>query len=284
MAEITAAMVKELRDKTQAGMMEAKKALTDSDGDMDAAIRILREKHKNMQVKEGRTSAEGIVEAYVREHGHLGVLVEINSETDFVARNEEFVALARFLANHAGSNPTAASIEELLDTVHADTGAPARNRLQETFAKLRENIIFKRFVAFESPGTVEAYIHMGGQIGVLVELTGEGQSVRDLAKEVAMHVAASRPKYLHREDVPPAVVEQEREIVRNRTVGDPKNASKPAEIIEKIIDGGIATFFKETVLLDQPYVREPKQTIAQLVAGKATIARFARYEVGEAGA
>jgi elongation factor Ts len=284
MVEITATMVKELRDKTQAGMMEAKKALTDSKGDMDAAIRLLREKHKNMQVKEGRTSAEGVVEAFVREHSHLGVLVEINSETDFVARNEDFIALARFLANHAAANPTAASVDALLDAVHTDTGAPARNRLQETFAKMRENIIFKRFVAFEGPGTVEAYVHMGGKIGSMVELTGEGTAIKELAREVAMHIAASRPKYLAREDVPAEVVQNEREIVRARTLADEKNASKPAEIIDKIIDGGIGTFYKETVLLEQPYVREPKQTIATLVAGKAQIKRFVRFEVGEASA
>jgi elongation factor Ts len=211
-------------------------------------------------------------------------LIEINSETDFVARNEEFVALARFLAKHAGTHPTAASIDELLDAVHTDTGAPARNRLQETFAKLRENIIFKRFVAFESAGTVDAYIHMGGQIGAMVALTGEGQPIRDLAREVAMHIAAARPKYLRREEVPEEIVAQEREIVKARTMADPKNAAKPAEILDKIIDGGIATFYKESVLLDQPYVREPKQTIAQLIQGKASIERFARYEVGEAGA
>lgn len=284
MAEITAAMVKDLREKTGAGMMEAKKFLTEANGDMDAAIRMLREKHKNMTVKEGRTSAEGVVEAFVREHGHLGVLVEINSETDFVARNEEFVALGRFLAAHAGANPTAATVEELLDTVHAETGSPARNRLQEVFAKLRENIIFKRFAAVESEGTVETYIHMGGQIGTLVELTGEGQSIRELAKEVAMHVAASRPKYLSREEVPSDIVEQERAIVKTRTLEDPKNAKKPAEIIEKIIEGGLATFYKETVLLDQPYVREPKQTVAQLIEGKASVKRFVRFEVGEAAA
>src|SRR5580704_9048671 len=131
MAEITAALVKELRDKTGAGMMEAKKFLTEANGDLDGAIRLLREKNKNITVKEGRTSAEGVIEAFVRERSHLGVLVEVNSETDFVARNEDFVALARFLAKHAGANPTAQSVEDLLDAVHTDTGAPARTKLQE---------------------------------------------------------------------------------------------------------------------------------------------------------
>jgi elongation factor Ts len=266
MADITAAMVKELRDKTQAGMMEAKKALTESGGDMEAAIKFLREKNKNMQVKEGRTSAEGVVEAFVREHNHLGVLVEINSETDFVARNEEFVALAR-----------------LLDATHTESGAPARLRLQEVFAKLRENIIFKRFTAFETEsGTVDAYIHMGSQIGVLVEMTGEGQAIKDLAREVAMHIAAAKPKYLTKEEVPAAVVESEKDLVKSRMMADPKNANKPAEIIEKIIEGGLGTFYKEVALLEQPYIREPKQTVAQLIAGKAEIKRFIRYEIGEA--
>jgi elongation factor Ts len=284
MAEITAALVKELRDKTGAGMMEAKKFLTEANGDLEAAIRLLREKNKNITVKEGRTSAEGVIEAFVREHGHLGVLVEVNSETDFVARNEEFVALARYLAKHAGANPSAQTVEELLDAIDTDSGVSARTRLQEVLAKMRENIIFKRFVAFESAGTVDAYIHMGGQIGSMVELTGEGQAVKDLAREVAMHIAAARPKYLSRADVPASVVDQEREIVKTRTMADEKNANKPAEIVEKIIEGGLNTFFKENVLLEQPYIREPKQTISQLIQGKAEIKRFARFEVGEAGA
>jgi len=283
MAEITAALVKELRDKTQAGMMESKKALVEANGDLDAAIKALREKNSKMTVKEGRTSAEGVVEAFVREHGKLGVLIEINSETDFVARNEEFVALARELAKHAGENPTAATIDELLDATLHTTGAAARLRVQESFAKLRENIIFKRFKSFQSEdGTVDAYIHMGAQIGVLVELTNEGDEIKGLAREVAMHIAAARPKYLKQSDVPDNIVEAEREIVRTRTMDDPKNANKPAEILEKIIEGGLSNFFKANVLLNQPYIRDDKKTVAQLIAGKSEIKRFARFEIGEA--
>jgi elongation factor Ts len=283
MAEITAAMVKELRDKTGAGMMEAKKALVEANGDMDAAIKSLREKNSKLTVKEGRTSAEGVVEAFVREHNKLGVLIEINSETDFVARNEEFVALAREIAKHAGENPTAATIDELLDATLSTTGSAARLRVQESFAKLRENIIFKRFVSFQSEdGTVDAYIHMGSQIGVIVELTNQGDDIKGLAREVAMHIAAAHPKYLKRSDVPAEIVETEREIVRTRTMDDPKNASKPAEILEKIIEGGLSNFFKASVLLDQPYIRDDKKTVAQLLAGKTEIKRFARFEIGEA--
>ncbi len=284
MAEITAAMVKELRDKTQAGMMEAKKFLTEAEGDMEAAIRALREKHKNMQVKEGRSSAEGVIEAFVREHGKLGVLVEINSETDFVARNEEFVALARDMAKHAAENPGAASVEQLLEATHVSTGEPAKNRVQEVFGKLRENIIFNRFVSYQSDGgTVAAYVHMGGQIGVLVELRGEGEEIAKLGREVAMHIASQKPKYLKRADVPESKIVEEREIVAKRTADDPKNASKPAEIIAKIVEGGLGTFFKESVLLEQAYIRDPKMTIEQLVKnGKSEVRRFVRFAVGEA--
>ena len=283
MAEITAAMVKELRDKTQAGMMEAKKLLTEADGDMDGAIRLFRERNAKREVKEGRTSAEGVIEAFVREHAHVGVMVEINSETDFVAKNEEFVALARDMARHAAENPGASSVDELLEATHTASSQPAKLRVQEVFGKMRENIIFKRFAAFTSEsGTVDAYIHMGGQIGVLVELTGEGEAVKTLAREVAMHIAASKPKFLSRADVPEAKLAEEREIVKTRTAADPKNANKPAEILDKIVEGGIGTFFKEQVLLEQPYVREPKQTVAQLIKGKADIVRFARFEIGEA--
>jgi elongation factor Ts len=285
MAEITATMVKELRDKTQAGMMEAKKALTDANGDMDAAIRALREKHKNMTIKEGRTSSQGVVEAFVRDNHKLGVLVEINSETDFVARNEEFVALARDMAKHAAENPNAASVEELLDATHTGTGEPAKNRVQAAFGILRENIIFNRFVAYQSEsGTVGAYVHMGGQIGVLVELTSAGEEAQRLARELAMHIASQKPKYLSRLEVPDSVIEEERAIVAKRTADDPKNASKPAEIIAKIVEGGLGSYFKETVLLEQSYIRDPKLTIEQVIKGKTEIKRFVRYAVGEASA
>jgi elongation factor Ts len=284
MAEITAAMVKELRDKTQAGMMEAKKLLTEADGDMDTAVRLFRERNAKREVKEGRTSAEGVIEALVREHHTLGVLIEINSETDFVARNEEFAALARDMARHAAENPGAASVEELLEATHTESGQAARLRIQDVFAKMRENIIFKRFAAYKTEtGTVDAYIHMGGQIGVLVELTGQGDGVKGLAREVAMHIAAAKPRFLSKDQVPADKLAEERDIVRTRAMADPKNASKPAEILDKIIEGGVGTFYKESVLLEQPYIREPKQTVAQLLKGKAEVTRFVRFEIGEAG-
>lgn len=283
MAEITAAMVKELRDKTGAAMMKAKKALTDAHGDMDAAIKLLREADKHLQVKEGVESAEGVVEAFVREHNKLGVMVEINSQTDFVARNEEFVALARDMAKHAADNPNASSVDELLEATHTATGQPAKLRVQEVFAKMRENILVKRFQAFQTQsGTVDAYVHMGGQIGVLVELTGEGESVKTLAREIAMHIAAARPKFLSREEVPVDKLAEEREIVRKQTMDDPKNANKPAEILEKIVEGGIGRYYKANVLLEQEYIRDPKQTVGQLLKGKAELKRFARFEIGEA--
>lgn len=288
MADVTAAQVKEFRDKTQAGMMDAKRFLTEAGGDMDAALRAFREKNAKAQIKEGRTSAEGVIEAFVREHNKLGVLIELNSETDFVARNEEFVALARDLARHAAENPNASSVDELLEATHIGTGQPAKLRVQEVFAKMRENLIFKRFASFQTEdGTVDAYIHKtggtGGQIGVLVELTGQGDEVKGLAREVAMHVAAARPKFLRREDVPEAKLAEEREIVKTRMMADPKNANKPANILDKIVEGGVGTFYKEQVLLEQPYVREPKQTISQLLGNKAQVKRFVRFEVGEAG-
>ena len=283
MADITAAMVKELRDKTQAGMMEAKKLLTEAEGDMDTAIRLFRERNAKREIKDGRTSAEGVIEALVREHGKLGVLVEINSETDFVAKNEEFVALVRDMAKHAAENPNAASVDELLEATHTETGQAAKLRIQDVFAKMRENIIFKRFAAYRTEdGTVDAYIHMGGQIGVLVELSGEGMEVKTLAREVAMHIAAAKPKYLSKDEVPAEKLAEERDIVKTRAAADPKNAGKPAEIMDRIVEGGVGTFYKEAVLLEQPYIREPKQTVAQLIKGKAEIKRFVRFEIGEA--
>lgn len=285
MSVITAAMVKELRDRTQAGMMEAKKILTETNGDMDAAIKLMREKNKDLTVKDGRTSAEGVIESFVSSDSTLGVLVEVNSETDFVARNDEFVALAKDLAKHASENPTAEHADALLDIKMSATGEPARTRLQETFAKLRENIIFKQFAAIQSDNaTVYAYVHMGGQIGTLVEMKGTGPEIKSLAREVAMHIAAAKPKYLSRADVPTNVVAAEREIVKTRTMADPKNASKTPENLEKTIESGVGTFFKANVLLEQPYVRDGKQSIEQLITGKSEIVSFIRYEIGEASA
>jgi elongation factor Ts len=287
MAEITAAMVKELRERTGVAMMKAKTTLTETDGDMDAAIKKLREESGNVKPKEGRTSAEGVIEGFVREHSKLGVLIEINSETDFVARNEEFIALARDMAKHAAENPGASGVNELLEATHTETGQPAKLRIQEVFAKMRENILLRRFASYQTEtGTVDAYIHKtgsgGGQIGVLVELTGEGDEIKGLAREVAMHIAAAKPKYLTREDVPAEKLAEEREIVITRMKADPKNANKPENILEKIAEGGVNTFYKEQVLLEQPYIREPKQTVAQLLGGKAEVKRFVRFEIGEA--
>lgn len=287
MAQVTAAMVKEFRDKTQAGMMEAKKFLTDADGDFDTALRSFREKNAKREIKEGRTSAEGVVEAFVREHNRLGVLIELNSETDFVARNEEFIALARDMARHAAENPGATTVDELLDATHTETSQPARLRVQEVFGKMRENILLSRFASYQTEdGTVDAYVHKtgaaGAKIGVLVELSGQGEDIKGLAREVAMHIASAKPKYLKKEDVPAAKVDEEREIVRASTLNDPKNASKPENILEKIIEGGLSNFFKTNVLLDQAYIRDPKMTVSQLLKGKSEVRRFVRFEVGEA--
>lgn len=283
MAEITATMVKELRDKTQAGMMEAKKILTEVNGDMDAAIRSLREKNSKLEVKEGRTSAEGLVEAYVNESSTLGSIIEINSETDFVARNQEFADLAKVLASHAAAYAKAKNIDELLDSPLSGTGAPARERLQASFAKLRENLIFKHFdVYLTETGTIDAYVHTGGQVGVLIELKGQGSEIKELAREIAMHISFSNPKYFKKDDVPVADVTQEREIVKTRTMNDPKNASKPPEILEKIIEGGLGNFYKANVLLEQSYIRDEKQTIGGLLKGKSEILRFKRFKIGEA--
>ena len=283
MAEITTAMVKELRERTGIAVTKAKQFLVDADGDMDAAIRAIRESSGNIKPKDGRSTEEGVIEAVVRDGNHVGVLVEINSETDFVAKNEEFVALVRDMAKHAAENPNAASVDELLEATHTATGQPAKLRIQDVFAKMRENIIFKQFASYQTEdGTVDAYIHMGGQIGVLVELTGEGAEIRSLAREVAMHIAAAKPKYLSKADVPDAKLAEERDIVMTRMQADPKNANKPPEILAKIAEGGVNTFYKEAVLLEQPYIREPKQTVAQLLKGLSEVKRFVRFEIGEA--
>jgi len=289
MAAITAQAVAQLRERTGLGMMECKRALTETDGDLEAAVELLRK--KGTKDRGERVAGEGLVVAHVTPDGKTGVLVELNSETDFVARNDDFKQLARTLAQKA-ANSTAETVEALLAEAHADAGLSdptVAGAINAAINRIGEKIVLGRFVRFTAAadGQVTAYVHNtsgsgadGGRVGVLVETTGAGS---DLGREIAMHISFANPKFLTEKDVDPATLAKEREIVTAQAENDPKMAGKPEAARNAMIEGRLRKFLGEIVLLNQPYIRDEKKTISQLVAEQkgAVVTRFARYEVGE---
>lgn len=277
----TAKDVKELREMTGCGMMDCKKALTETDGDKDKAVEFLREKGLATAAKKsGRIAAEGIVKAYV--DGNIGVLVEVNAETDFVAKNEEFQEFVSTVAKTiADTNP--ADVEALKATQCGDT--TIGELLTAKIAKIGENMNIRRFARIETTGAVVEYIHAAGKIGVLVEADAENNdTTKECLKNVAMQVAALNPKYLSSDDVPQDYKDHEKEILMSQLQNDPKNAGKPANIIEKMITGRLAKELKEVCLLEQEYVKaENKESVAKYVAnvGNITLKQFVRFETGE---
>ena len=270
---ITAAMVKELRERTGAGMMECKKALTETGGDMDAAIEHLRKTGlAKADKKAGRTAAEGVVIMAQSDDGKTAVLVEVNSETDFVAKDDNFKAFADKVAQIA-LDTGATSIEELLAAEY-ESGKSVEEARQELIAKVGENIQVRRMVRVETEHMIGAYIH-GGRIGVLVEQEG-GDA--ELAKDIAMHVAAINPAYVDADSVPAEVVEKEKAIL----VAQAEESGKPADIIEKMIQGRLRKFLAEITLLGQPFVKDGDITVEKLLKDKgASIKGFQRLAVGE---
>ncbi len=278
MAQITAAIVKELRERTGAGMMDCKKALVATEGDMEKAIDFLREKGLSQAAKKaGRVAAEGAVVSYVSEDKKTGVIAEVNCETDFVGKNENFQALAKSIAEHiAKTNP--ADVDTLLASEM--NGKTVKDIVTEAIAKIGENISVRRFVRYESAeGMVYSYIHAGGKIGVLVDMKG-GDA--ELGKDIAMQVAAANPQFLDRSVVPASELEHEKEILTEQAHNE--NKDKPANIIEKMVMGRINKYYKEVCLVDQIFIRDEKRelTISKLLKSKnAVVARFARFQLGE---
>ena len=273
---VTASLVKELREKTGAGMMDCKKVLTETDGDIEKAIELLRERGIAKAAKKSdRIAAEGVVTAYVSEDGKVGSVVEVNSETDFVGKNEEFRNFVADVAEQiAKENP--ANVEELLNQKSIkDSTKTVQEILTGKIATIGENLTIRRFARFESNGLVEKYIHGDGKIGVLVELENGNE---ELAKDICMQIAAARPEYLDRESVPQERVEKEMEILKAQAM----NEGKPAEIAEKMVQGRIGKFYAEICLVEQPFVKDPDMKVGKLVESKgAKIIRFARFEKGE---
>ena len=290
---VTASMVKELREMTGAGMMDCKKALSATDGDFDKAIEFLREKGlATAEKKAGRIAAEGLVATTIKDGDKVAAIVEVNAETDFVAKNEVFQTFVKEVVEQA-ADTDAADIDAFKAEKWAlDTSMTVDEKLAAMIAKIGENMNIRRFEKIVSEdGIVVSYIHAAGKIGVLVEAKTESndEKVKEALKNVAMQVAALNPKYVSTDDVPEEYKEHEKEILIAQAKNDPKNANKPENIIEKMITGRLAKELKEICLLEQEYVKaENKETVAKYlemvskeVGTPVELKRFVRFETGE---
>ena len=290
---VTASMVKELREMTGAGMMDCKKALSATDGDFDKAIEFLREKGlATAEKKAGRIAAEGLVATTIKDGDKVAAIVEVNAETDFVAKNEVFQTFVKEVVEQA-ADTNAADIDAFKAEKWAlDTSMTVDEKLAAMIAKIGENMNIRRFEKIVSEdGIVVSYIHAAGKIGVLVEAKTENndERVKEALKNVAMQVAALNPKYVSTDDVPEEYKEHEKEILIAQAKNDPKNANKPENIIEKMITGRLAKELKEICLLEQEYVKaENKETVAKYlemvskeVGTPVELKRFVRFETGE---
>lgn len=281
---ISATLVKELREKTNAGMMDCKKALEENKGDFDAAIEWLRVKGLSSAAKKAdRIAAEGAVAASLNDK--VGVLVEVNSETDFVARNDNFRNFVKDIAEHVGNTTATGELTE--QPFFKNTSMKIGDYLKENIAKIGENIVLRRSQRYEvsAPGVVQTYIHGEGKIGVMIEISGSNSSdVKTLAMDLCLHIAAMNPMAISSDQIPAEVVAKEREILKAKNL----EAGKKADMVDKIVDGQIRKFLAENCLLDQAFVKNPDLKVADYVAqvGKKVgaslvVKRFVRFELGE---
>ena len=282
---ITAQAVKELREMTNCGMMDCKKALTEADGDMEKAVELLREKGLAKAAKKaGRIASEGLVEAYVSEDGKVASLVEVNSETDFVAKNADFQAFVKNVAKIvADENPT--DVEDLKTKKYTGSDMTVEEALRDKILTRGENMNIRRFARFE--GAVVTYIHGGGRIGVAAVFdtdVADNAAFAETAKDVALQIAAAAPAYLNKDEVPADVIEKEKEILRAQAL----NEGKPEAIVDKMVMGRISKYYKENCLVDQEFVKDPDLSVSKMLAAKGkemggTIAvkAYARFEKGE---
>ena len=271
---ISTADIKKLRERTSAGMLDCKEALTEKDGDLEAAVDYLREKGMSSADKSDRVAAEGLVS--VEQEDDTAIIVEVNSETDFVAKNDEFQEVVNDVTDHIlMQQPN--SVDEALEQPLKGDGDTVNQYLKEAITQIGEKITLRRFEILEQDDdqTLATYLHMGGQIGVAVLLEGADE---ELAKNVAMHIAAANPDYLNRDAVPEEEVEKEKQILRKQA----EKEDKPEHIIDKIVNGRLDKFYQQNCLLEQEYIRDTDLTIKELVAEQdATVEKFVRYEVGE---
>ena len=283
----TAKDVQELRQRTGAGMMDCKKALEENNGDLQAAVDFLRKKGiAKADKRVGKSTNEGVVRAEIAENGSTGVLVEVNCETDFVARNSDFQGIAKQVADQALATPAATDAAALMtSSMHGQT---VEEFVKETSAKMGEAVNVRRVARFDTPnGVVGSYVHFNGKIGVLVEVEAEGkkdEALTTLARTLAEHIAAAAPVGVDRDTVPADVVERERAIF----VDQVRASGKPEAMIDKIVSGKIEAYYKDVALLHQAWIREPKTSIQQVVdqagkqvGAKVTVKRFARFQLGQ---
>ena len=284
---ITAEVVRQLREETGAGMMDCKAALVEATGDMAKAREVLRKKGLAAAAKKAtRAATDGAIGSHIADGGRIGVIVEVNCETDFVAKTPDFQSLVKSVAEHIATHAPA-DVAALLEQPFAG-GQKVGQAVQEKIAFLKENMLIRRFARFElaagASGLVAAYIHPpAAKVGVLVELASESAdaaSLQALAKDVAMHLAAASPAaalFVSKDEVPADVIEKEKEIYRAQALA----SGKPANVVDKIAEGKVREYYATFCLLEQPFIREPKTTVGQLLKGKALVQRFARMRLGE---
>ena len=290
---ITAGMVKELREMTGAGMLDCKKALAEAEGSMDKAVEILREKGLAASAKKaGRIASEGMVEIYLSDDNKVGAIVEVNSETDFVAKNQVFRDYVAAVAKQASTTAAADMDAFFAEKWQLDDQYTVKEALSQQVAVIGENLNIRRFEKFEKAqaGKLVSYIHGGGRIGVMIELAceNEAEELVELGKNVAMQIAALNPKFITEADVPADFIAKETEILTAQAMNDPKNAKKPENIIAKMIEGRLKKEFKEFCLVDQPYVKDTDMSVkqyidsvAKVVGAPIEISRYVRFETGE---
>lgn len=291
MAEITVQLIKTLRDKTNAGMMDCKAALSEADGDIAEAETILRKKGiADAEKKAGRAAKEGVIASRIVDGEKTGILVEVNCETDFVAKNENFTAFVEAIIDHIASSDTVDSVEALLAQSFDGDATTLEEFIKAKVGQLGENMGLARFAKYElsGEGAVASYIHMAGRVGVLLEVetgkadTAKSEAFQALVKDMTLQIAAAQPICITREEVPEALVENEKDIFREQM------KDKPAEIIEKIIGGKMGKFYSTNCLLEQAFIKDGDKSIQDLVDGVAketgdeiTISKFSRFAVGE---
>lgn len=291
MAEITVGLIKTLRDKTNAGMMDCKAALAEAKGDIEEAETILRKKGiADAEKKAGRAAKEGVIASRILEEGKTGVLVEVNCETDFVAKNENFQAFVEEILEHISGSDSTDDLNELLAQSFSGDAETLEEFIKAKVGELGENMALTRFAKYElaSEGTVASYIHMQGRVGVLLEVaagkpgTAKNERFQELVRDITLHIAAAQPICVGRDEVPSELVEKEKEIFREQM------KDKPAEIIEKIIGGKMGKFYSTNCLLEQAFIKDGDKTIQDLldevgkeVGDEISVARFHRFAVGE---
>ncbi len=284
---ITAKMVAELRERTGSGMMDCKKALTQTDGDIEKAIEVLREKGLAAAAKKaGRIAAEGLVATYVVEDNSVGAIVEFNCETDFVAQNKDFIEMSKNLAKQVALS-NFSNLEELLNDKYIENNTvTVKEAITALIAKLGENLHLRRFNKLVATnGVVQGYIHGGGRIGVIVNVEGgTSEGIKEVAKELTLQIAATNPLFIRKEDVTTDSLDKEKEIYRQQAI----NEGKPEKIVEKMVEGRVQKYYKEICLIEQLWIRDQDFTIRKFIENKSKelgteikVNKFVRYEKGE---